>query len=112
VYNITGAKTGVICEDPISAMKLAIAGYAGIAICGCKVPGSAELVRMKLLYDNVIVWLDNDQIKVKETANEILDTLALYSIPSKRVVDNVDPKYYSIVEIKTILTNLIKELQT
>jgi hypothetical protein len=109
VYNTTGSRTGVICEDPISAMKIALSGYAGIAICGTRVPSTPEMVRFKLLYDKVVVWLDNDKANVCKTARDIYDTLGLYSIPRSIEVAEVDPKLSDVSEIRDTVNYAIEE---
>jgi hypothetical protein len=104
IYNSKGSKTGVVCEDPLSAMKLDIAGYAGIALCGTSLP-EVEAAKIATLYKDLVVWLDNDSPTVIAAAEAARSRLALYR-------DNVglvnstfrDPKNYAVTDLPRIIT--------
>ena len=99
VYNPTNSKTGVVCEDAISGMKIAIAGYAGIVIGGLSL-STHDALLISMLYDNVIVWLDNDSTTAKAAAIENSGKMALYTNRITRVRDLNDPKKYTVEKIK------------
>jgi hypothetical protein len=103
IYNSKGSKTGVVCEDPLSAMKLDIAGYAGIALCGTSLP-EVEAAKIATLYKDIVVWLDNDSTVVAQHAEMARGRLLLHRDNVRRVIEPWrDPKNYSIADLPTII---------
>lgn len=104
IYNPSGSKTGVLCEDPISAAKLALANVAGISMGGFGVPIMEQAHALSLMFDRIVVWFDNDKPEVLEAAELTQDKLSLF-------LDNVyverifkDPKLYPLEDVESILT--------
>jgi hypothetical protein len=102
VYNTSGAKTCVLCEDPISAIKLDMAGYAGVALMGTDI-SSEDILKLSYLYDRLVVWLDNDSDPIKEKA-EAIYRRALMFISNTNIIRALeDPKKYSLDAIRSYL---------
>lgn len=108
LYNISGSDTAVIVEDPISAMKVALAGYAGVALCGSHLT-TDDAYKLKMLFSRFVVWLDNDNETVLREADIAQKRLALFSSHDARRVNTLrDPKYFVLAHIKSIIEDILK----
>ena len=108
IYNKDGSRIGVVCEDPISAMKVSLAGFAGIALCGTTL-SVGDALKLSLLFDKVVVWLDNDSKTVKEQAHLNRARLAIY-MDGAFLVDGLhDPKGYLLPYIRSTIEDCVKE---
>lgn len=108
IYNKDGSRVGVVCEDPISAMKVSLAGFAGVALCGTTLSVS-DALKLSLLFDKVVVWLDNDSKTVKEQAHLDRARLAMYMDGAYLVEKLSDPKSYLLERIRSTIEDCIKE---
>jgi hypothetical protein len=102
VYAIKQNKTAVVCEDPISAMKCAIAGYTGVALCGNNL-GQTDAFKIGILYEKIVVWLDNDGAIVKANAEEATERLRLYNDAVRIERVSSDPKKYTLHGIRLLV---------
>lgn len=99
IYNKDASRTAVVCEDPISAMKVSLAGYAGVALCGTNMT-SDDAFKVSLLFDNILVWLDNDKPEIVAQAALLQTKLLMYTSSVKINKLNNDPKKYTLVHIQ------------
>lgn len=105
----------IIVEDYISAIKVHQSGYNSVCLFGTKVD-YALLEQWFILYDNIIVWLDNDSQKevnsgqeaakiITDRGNKILKHKYGFS-ECKNIVNVVadqDPKCYLNTEIREFI---------
>lgn len=98
-FNCAGTNNKVVLvEDILSAIKVNRVGYETIALLYATVPLTlAEYLHNKYVY----IWLDAD--KYKESIKYMF-ALGNLGIKVKRVITRKDPKSYSSLEIKTILS--------
>ena len=102
VYNNTDSKTCVLCEDPVSAIKLDMAGFAGVSIMGTNI-SSEDLLKLRTLYDKLVVWLDNDSITVRSASKDIERRAGLF-FPDVVLAGGLsDPKIFSLHLIRNYL---------
>jgi hypothetical protein len=102
IYNTKGSTTCVLCEDPISAIKLDMAGYAGVALMGTDI-SSEDLLKLSYLYDKLVVWLDNDSDPIKEKAEGIYRRALMFIVNTNIIRALEDPKKYSLESIRSYL---------
>lgn len=90
----------VLTEDIISALKVA----HNPAICASPILGShisvKRLLRLKLLFDTIYIWLDKD--KQKESI-KYSKTAQLLGLTSYVIITDKDPKEHTDEQIKDIL---------
>ena len=98
-------KVVVLCEDPISAMKIDLAGFAGACLLGVNARND-ELLKLSMIYDNCIVWLDNDSDVVKEAATTLFNSARPLFKYTYKTVYLSDPKRASYKKIKEIIGDL------
>ena len=103
MLHLIGNRQGRSCiltEDTISAIKVAHNPY----ICASPILGSHistnRLLRLKLLFDTIYIWLDND--KQKE-AVQFSRTAQLLGLNSSVIITDTDPKEHTDNQIKDIL---------
>jgi DNA primase len=94
IYNKDASRTAVVCEDPISAMKVSLAGYAGVSLCGTNMT-SDDAFKMSLLFDNILLWLDNDKPEIVAQAHRLMSKIAMYTSNVKINKLDMDTKKYS-----------------
>lgn len=99
VYNTKNSDTAVICEDAISAMKIDMCGYAGVALCSSTL-SQDDAFKLSMRFRRFIVWLDNDNDTVKEHAKLAYDRLRLYSDWVVINKGDSDPKKYSAFSLR------------
>lgn len=104
----TEPRTLVIVEDPISAMKLSALRVDALALFTCKI-GWASLYEHVIDHatryniERILIWLDNDNKIVKDSATNIKRQLALFEIDAEIISDKTDPKHYSYDELRETL---------
>jgi len=106
VYNNRNNRIGVVVEDPISAMRVDIAGYAGIALT-CSVLSSEDAFKLSILFDKIVIWLDNDNATVKAQATSAASKLMMYGVEVYIVNGKDDPKRHTTEEIATTLIHAL-----
>ena len=95
----------VIVEDLVSAIHVNRAGYDALTNYGTHVKPTV-LHAIPGDYKRIHVWLDNDNVVVKEHARQMTAILQLYNrggITIKRVAGYGDPKYYDTNKIQEII---------
>jgi hypothetical protein len=108
IYNTKNSRIAVVCEDAISAMKVCLAGFAGVALCGTNLTQD-DAHKLSMLYDKVVVWLDNDKPEVNAKATENVSRLRLYNDCVSKTMLATDPKHYTLEDIRGIVKgHLIK----
>lgn len=68
-----------IVEDRISGIRIAQAGGAALVLHGCYVPRAEDAHACACMFDRVVVWLDNDNPKVVETAVQIQKVFSMFT---------------------------------
>lgn len=95
-------RLAVLVEDIVSAIKLSnIIG--AIPLFGSQI-SKTQLLRIRLLCDRLLVWLDKD--KQKE-AVKIANRLSTFGIKSQVIITDKDPKEVPLLEIKRILNEAL-----
>jgi hypothetical protein len=102
IFNSTGSKTAVIVEDPISAMKVDLAGYAGVSLCTNNL-SDTDAFKLSVLYDKLLVWLDNDSDLIIKNAQSAAMKLQLYKDNVGFEAVHADPKSYHLNYISEII---------
>lgn len=92
----------VICEDLLSAKRLAEAGYCAIPLLGTYLSTTQFLALQQKLPKVVYVWLDNDAY---DKALEIVSRLSLFT-KAVFVRSDKEPKELSKQEIRNTLRRL------
>jgi hypothetical protein len=108
IYNTTNSKIAIVCEDPISAMKVCLAGYAGVSLCGTHVAPD-DAFKIAMLYDQIIVWLDNDKQDIVSKAIDNYNRFKLYNSKVTINSSDKDPKKYSLPYIQERVLMYTKE---
>lgn len=107
-YNVGAEDALVVCEDALSAMKVAqLPRVAGTAILGTHLP--IHSVGNQLI---TVVWLDNDSEIVIQAAHKIAKSLALQGREVVLVLGVSDPKKYSTEFIHKVVYDSIKLCST
>jgi len=83
--------TGVVVEDCISAMKVAMAGADGIPCFGSTL-SDKKLTRLAGLYDRLFIWLDYDKFK---ESTKMARKAGLLGVKTRTICTDLDPKEYS-----------------
>lgn len=97
-YQLRDSDTAVLVEDPISAWKIALAGFVGVAICGSELDDWSAYMLGKR-YQKLLVWLDNDSDLICTKAAKICRHLSLYSEADIKTGYS-DPKNYTAQAVK------------
>lgn len=105
IYNSQQRSNAVICEDLISAMKIDMSGYAAVAITGSTL-STDDCLKLSMLYDTVVVWLDNDSDYIASQATAICAKLNVF-MEKVHIIRKPfkDPKHYSCDAIQEIIHN-------
>lgn len=97
--------TVIVCEDRVSGVKIAQAGFASYVLHGSQALTGVQAHSLAMLFKNVLVWYDNDNDTVKQAAETSHKVLTLFKhtqyIGLERVA--VDPKRHSIGEILAVV---------
>lgn len=92
----------VLCEDSLSARKVAEAGPDAIALCGVNLRPEALQYLLRRKYKEGVVWLDGDNPQVRMLQRRIVRNLAF--MPNTRLIETgTDPKHESVASIKRLL---------
>jgi len=105
IYNTSNSNIAIICEDPISAIKVCLAGYSGVALCGTHLSGD-DAFKLGMLYDTIVMWLDNDKPEVIAKANDNANKLKLYNNKVYINYADTDPKKYTLDYIRSQVEGL------
>jgi len=91
----------VLVEDLISAHKIGLAGFTAIPLFGTSI-GDIHIKKLQALKRPVSLWLDADQYSL--LARKIGRLQSLVGASVRHITTRLDPKGYSSIEIKEILT--------
>lgn len=92
----------VLCEDSLSARKVAACGVDAIALCGVNLRPEVLQFLLKEKYQKGVVWLDGDNPQVRMMQRRIVRNLAF--MPETQLVETgTDPKHESESSIKRLL---------
>jgi len=91
-------RTVVIVEDPISAIKLDCLDIPSYSLGGLSVDPE-EIVKLKVLYDNVVVWLDNDNAVTPTKLSDTLRVFQMLGFNAHYVSNLPEPKKCTTTEI-------------
>lgn len=106
VYNMHNSNTAVLCEDQLSAMKLSWSGFAGVALSGVNLSDDT-LFKVSMLYDNIVVWLDNDSKLVRDKATMMHARLQAVSDRAAFVGASEEAKNLTTPAVKARVTQAI-----
>jgi len=104
----------IVVEDILSAMHLRECGYSSVATLGTALNTEARLALRGLMNDTtkaLLVWYDNDNMKVRQRARKVASQLNGLSVPVKIVDEDVgqDPKLYNVFDIDQILYRIVND---
>lgn len=88
----------VVVEDCVSACKVSLAGYTGVALLGTKL--LHEHVQCLSKYDSVVFALDPDAFGI---AYDMARKLRLTSNNVRVVNLSADPKYFTPEQLQTLI---------
>lgn len=95
----------VICEDALSAIRLARANYNALALLGTALTAHVLEHPAVTTAPSYVVWLDNDNAHVRVAALQLAKRLS--ALGSTRIVTHYsDPKHYTDEEINNALFNV------
>jgi DNA primase len=89
-------------------MKVCLAGYSGVALCGTHL-SSEDAFKLSMLYDSIIMWLDNDKPEVLAKANDNANKLRLYNNKVYTNYTDTDPKKYTLDYIRSQVEGISNE---
>lgn len=99
-FNPSNSDKAVLVEDMLSAIKVGMAGYAGVALFGSYVKVTT-LNNVTAKFDSVTVWLDPDKLAYAAQTVKRFSSLG-YNVFAVLTADK-DPKDYSSEEIKSFV---------
>lgn len=91
--------TCIVVEDCLSGIKVSYAGYEGVPCFRSNV-SKEKLTRLSRLYKKMYVWLDSDKYN---NSQALARQGAMVGMTTKAIYTALDPKEYSIEEIKEII---------
>lgn len=103
-----GSKTLVVVEDAVSAVRVAAAGPLEGPWChampclGSYLP-VRKITALKLLYDQLVVWLDADKLK---EAWAIADMAKWIGLSARTIYTELDPKEHTDEQIRELVGKL------
>ena len=105
-FNPHQSNIGVLVEDMLSAIKVGLAGYAGIALFGSYIK-EKTVSNIAGSYDQLAIWLDPDKMGYAAKSKKRLTSLG-YNVVAVLTADK-DPKDFNSEEIQKFLlkTNTI-----
>lgn len=103
VINWKDHPTVVVVEDRISAVLIAELGYATCCMHGAKAMSSVTAHSLSMMFDQIVLWYDNDNDAVDQIAEASWKTLGLFTTNAYRLRLALDPKLYSKDEIRGCL---------
>jgi len=92
--------TGVIVEDCISGIKVAMSGSGNGIPAFSSSLSTDKIVKLSKRHKRVIVWLDGDKFN---EAVKLSNRFKLLGVESRVVHTSFDPKEYNLFEIREIL---------
>jgi len=102
-----GKDTVVLCEDYLSAVRVSEFTDA-MAILSTSLPERALRALLEKHYKNAVVWLDNDNVSVRQKERQLVRKLSLF-VPNVRYVEATDPKHFSSTLIHSTLEGVLNE---
>lgn len=107
IYDNPGRELGtpvydglVIVEDPLSALRVSSI-EPSLPLLGSHL-ATGRLNALAGLYDSFVVWLDSDKYK---EARAIAERLRLVGLSARVIWTELDPKCYTDLEIKDVLSH-------
>lgn len=100
--NPKDSQTAILVEDMLSAIKIGMAGYAGVCLFGSYLQDNT-IHNVAEQYDRLVVWLDPDKRKAATKYVKRFTSLG-YNF-SAVLTAKKDPKEYSTKDIKKYLCN-------
>lgn len=99
VFNPNDSDIGVVCEDPFSAMKIGVTGYAGVCLSGSEIT-SEQVLKLSGMFDRIFVWMDNDSNLIRMKSCKIGDSFKLFHDNVHKIDHPDDPKNCTMVQIE------------
>lgn len=93
-----GGKAAIV-EDCISGIVCSNAGVDGIPCFGSAM-STKKLAGIRRMYDEVLVWLDQDKLKESQ---KIARQLGLMGVRTRVIHTKLDPKEYALDEVEKLL---------
>ena len=100
MYNPSGSDRAILVEDMVSAIKVGMAGYAGVCLFGSYLKDQT-INNVAQKYKRLTVWLDPDKRKAATKYVKRFGALG-YDFNGVLTADK-DPKDYTTDEIKKYL---------
>lgn len=111
IFNPNDSNTVVLCEDRVSALRIAEAGFATCVMNGSGVIRAADAHSLSCMFDNFLVWYDNDNDTVKSHAFETKKVLEMFTNKVSWNVINNDPKNYGVEYVNAVVTAYLEDDQ-
>lgn len=92
IINWKDHPTVIVVEDRISAVIIAELGFATCCMHGAKVMSSVTAHSLSMMFDQIVLWYDNDNDAVEKAAQESLEILRLFMPTAHRLRIAPDPK--------------------
>ena len=102
ISNTESKRTLVLCEDYVSACRIASIGYDALPMFGTQL-SDATLQDIIGKYNRFLVALDNDNRMVRASARQLVTRINLFGKECKDARLSKDPKRYGDSELKGIL---------
>ncbi len=99
--------TCIIVEDMVSAIRCAEAGLTTVPLFTSTMTDST-LLTIKVEYDTIVVWLDNDNATVDQHAENLVRKARLIGLKAVRVCEHTDPKHYENRKIIHIINEVLR----
>lgn len=99
-YSGKTTSTGVIVEDCISGIKVAMSGEGHGIPAFSSTLSTDKIVRLSKMYDRIIVWLDGDKFS---EAVKLSNRFKMLGVESRVLHTSFDPKCYNLFEMSTLL---------
>ena len=109
IYNPNDSNTLVICEDRLSGIKIAQAGYASCSLHGSKYMSLSDCHKLAIMYDEFAIWYDNDNYVVNASARKTYDTFKMLTDRVVLIEERADPKSKSEQEIYDLVADKFLE---
>ena len=109
IYNPNDRNTLVICEDRLSGIKIAQAGYASCTLHGSKPMSLSDCHKLAIMYDEFAVWYDNDNALVCANAHRTHDTFRMLTDKVVLIDEVADPKSKSEKDIFDLVADKFLE---
>jgi hypothetical protein len=113
IFNPYDSPILVICEDRVSGVKIAQAGFAACVLHGASVMSLPEVHKLSCMFDKAVVWLDMDNPTILKAARETTDRLRIFMknvgmlTPAFDQNKMFDPKYFSVTDIQDFVDGVL-----